>query len=192
MRVLAISGSLRAQSSCTSLLQAAARLAPSGMEIVFYEGLAALPHFNPDLDTDRPPEPVRLLREEIGRCQGLLLSSPEYARGVAGSFKNALDWLVGSLEFPGKPVALLNASPRARQADAQLRLTLATMSARLSEKASVTVALPGRNLDAGEIVADADRSGLLRAALACFAGDIGAVALSAAPSPQSLFTETIP
>jgi len=174
MRVLAISGSLRAESSCTALLQAAALLAPPGVEVVFYDGLAALPHFNPDLDTERPPEPVRALREEIGRSQGLLLSSPEYARGVAGSFKNALDWLVGSLQFPGKPVALLNASPRARHADAQLRLTLATMSARLIEEASITLPLLGRNLEAGEIIADTDLSRLLRAALACFARHIEA------------------
>jgi len=186
MRVLAISGSLRAKSSCTSLLQAAALLAPAGMDIVFYEGLAALPHFNSDLDTGHPPEPVRALREEMGRCQGVLLSSPEYARGVAGSFKNALDWLVGSLEFPGKPVALLNASPRASHADAQLRLTLRTMSARLIEEASIALPLLGRNLDAGQIAADADLSGALRSALACFANH------AASHLPQLISTETTP
>ena len=139
MRVLAISGSLRAKSTNTSALKAAARLAPAGMDIVLYDGLSTLPHFNPDLDTDVPPAPVLALRREIGSCQGLLLSSPEYARGIAGAMKNALDWLVGSLEFPGKPVALINASPRATDADAHLRLTLATMSARLVEAASITL-----------------------------------------------------
>ena len=154
MRILAISGSLRATSSNTALLLAAARLAPADMEVVLYDGLAALPHFNPDLDTEDPPPTVLALRREIGRCDGLLISSPEYARGVAGAVKNALDWLVSGLEFPEKPVALLNASPRATHADAQLRLTLTTMSARLVEAASIALPLLGRSLDADGIVAD--------------------------------------
>src|SRR5215469_4982365 len=141
MRILAISGSLRAKSSNTAVLTAAARLAPPGTEIVLYDGLADLPHFNPDLDTEDPPAPVLALRRAIGHCDGLLISSPEYARGVAGALKNALDWLVSSLEFPEKPVALINASPRSTHADAQLRLILATMSARLIEAASITLPL---------------------------------------------------
>jgi chromate reductase, NAD(P)H dehydrogenase (quinone) len=169
MRVLAISGSLRAKSSNSAVLMAAARLAPPGMEIVLYDGLAGLPHFNADLDTEDPPATVRALRHEIGRCDGLLISSPEYARGVSGSMKNALDWLVGSAEFPEKPVALINASPRSIHADAQLRLTLTTMSARLVEAASITLPLLGRGLDADGIVAEAELAAPLRAALVRFA-----------------------
>jgi chromate reductase, NAD(P)H dehydrogenase (quinone) len=174
MRVLAISGSLRARSSNTSVLTAAERLAPPGMDIVLYGGLAALPLFNPDLDTDDPPAPVLALRQEIGLSRGLLLCSPEYARGVAGAMKNALDWLVSSLEFPNKPVALINASPRATHADAHLRLTLTTMSARLVEDASITLPLLGRGLDAEAIVGDAELSAQLRAALNRFADIIRA------------------
>jgi NAD(P)H-dependent FMN reductase len=86
--------------------------------------------------------------------------------------KNALDWVVSSVEFPEKPVALLNASPRATHADAQLRLTLTTMSARLVEAASITLPLLGRGLDADAIVADAEVSAALRAALGRFADAI--------------------
>src|SRR5580658_832963 len=172
MRILAISGSLRANSSNTAVLMAAARLAPAGTEIVLYDGLAGLPHFNPDLDTDDAPAPVRALRRDIGQSDGLLISSPEYARGVPGSLKNALDWLVSSLEFPEKPVALINASQRSTHADAQLRVTLTTMSARLIEAASITLPLLGRGLDADGIVADAGLSAQLRDALAQLADAI--------------------
>src|ERR1700710_1062505 len=122
MRLLGISGSLRAYSSNTSVLQAAIRLAPEGVHVLLYGGLGDLPHFNPDLDGDAPPANVGALRRAVGACDGLLLCSPEYARGVAGAMKNGLDWLVGSTEFPGKPVALINASPRATHADTSLRL----------------------------------------------------------------------
>jgi len=173
MRILAISGSLRARPSNTAVLIAAARLVPTGMDIVSYTGLCTLPHFNPDLDTDEPPENVRALRREIGSCDGMLISSPEYARGVAGAMKNALDWLVSSLEFPNKPVALINASPRASHADAALRLTLTTMSARLVEEASITLPLLGRDLDADGILRDETLSAPLRRALERFSLAIG-------------------
>jgi chromate reductase len=169
MRILAICGSLRTRSSNAAVLMAAASLAPPGMEIVPYRGLAELPHFSADLDTDQPPAQVLALRQQIGACQGLLICSPEYARGVAGAMKNALDWLVGSVEFPEKPVALINASQRAVHADAHLRLTLTTMSARLVEAASITLPLLGRDLDARGIASDPALSAQLRAALRSFA-----------------------
>jgi chromate reductase len=172
MRILAISGSLRTRSSNTAALMAAARLAPPGVEIVLYEGLGDLPYFNADLDTDDPPAVVRAFRQQIGAFQGLLLCSPEYARGVSGVMKNALDWLVGSTEFPDKPVALINTSERAVHADAHLRLTLTTMSARLVEAASITLPLLGLGLDANGIVSNSVLSAQLRVALDCFARTI--------------------
>jgi chromate reductase len=172
MRILAISGSLRAASSNTAALQAAAILAPAGTEIVLYAGLGNLPHFNPDLDTDDPPAMVKALRHEIGLSSGIVICSPEYAHGIAGSIKNALDWLVSSLEFPEKPIALINTSQRAIHAPAQLREILITMSARLIEDASITLPLWGRNLDAAAIAADPALSEQLRTALEYFVSTI--------------------
>ena len=114
MRILAISGSLRTGSSNGTLLRAAAMIAPSGVEVVAYDGLGALPHFNPDLDDgDALPDVVSRFRKEIADADGLMISCPEYAHGVPGTMKNALDWLVGGVEITGKPVALVNASARA-------------------------------------------------------------------------------
>lgn len=174
MRILAISGSLRARSVNSAVVQAAAKLAPPGMEVVLYRELGTLPHFNPDLEAEDLPAPAKALRRHVGLSQGLLICSPEYARGVPGAMKNVLDWLVGSVEFPDMPVALINASPRSTSADAQLRLTLTTMSARLVEAASITLPLLGRSLDADGIVADAALSGELRAALEALAHAIAA------------------
>ena len=168
MRILAISGSLRAASSNTAALQAAAILAPPGTEIVLYTGLGSLPHFNPDLDSDNPTAAVKALRHEIGLSNGLLICSPEYAHGIAGSMKNALDWLVSSFEFPDKSIALINTSQRAIHAQAQLREILTTMSARLIDRASITLPLWGRNLDAAAIASDPGLSDQLRTALQYF------------------------
>ena len=153
VRLLAVSGSLRQASSNSILLRAAELLCPEGVQVAHYEGIGDLPHFNPDLLED-PPEVVIALRAIIGQADGLLISCPEYARGIPGAFKNMLDWLVSSEEFPGKPVALFNASPRASHAQAALRLVLETMSASIIEQASITVNLLSSQSSAEGIAAD--------------------------------------
>jgi chromate reductase, NAD(P)H dehydrogenase (quinone) len=174
MKLLAISGSLRASSLNTCVLQAASCLAPAGVEIELFEAIDKLPFFNSDLESRHLPEQVAQFRAVIGAADGLLISSPEYARGVSGVMKNALDWLVGSEDFPGKPVALINTSPRATHALAALTLTLETMSARLIKDASITLPLLGTAHDAGSIAADPELAGALRSALEHFVRGINA------------------
>lgn len=129
MKVLAISGSLRAISSNAALLRAATSVAPAGTEIVFYDGLGELPPFSPDIDVDPIPALVAALRAQIAAVDAIAISSPEYAHGMPGSLKNALDWLVSAVEPIGKPVLLVSASPSgAAHAHAQLLEVLRTMS----------------------------------------------------------------
>jgi chromate reductase len=168
IKLLAISGSLRTVSSNTSLLRAAQMLARPPMSIEMFDGIGRLPHFNPDLDVDPLPAAVVDLRARIKAADGLLISSPEYARGVAGSMKNALDWMVSDLDFSGKPVALFNASPRATAGLAALRLTLETMAARVVGEASITLPLLSSPLDAEGIANDPALSKLIDDALASF------------------------
>src|SRR5271166_7192880 len=146
MRLLAISGSLRRASTNTAALEALAKLAPEGVKVLVYRELADLPPFNPDDDVeDEPkPKPVETLRALVGASDALIIAAPEYAHGVPGVLKNALDWLVASETFAGKPVALLNASPRAFHAQASLRETLATMAARILPESFVSLSLTGK------------------------------------------------
>ena len=168
MRLLALSGSLRAASTNTAALQALSRLAPAGVEVVLYRDLAALPPFNPDDDGETPPRGVVSLRALVGFSDGLLIAAPEYAHGVPGALKNALDWLVASVEFPAKPVALINTAPRASHAQSALNEILATMSARLVRQAFIVLPLTGRDVDAKRIAADPVLAQPLRAGLDCF------------------------
>jgi len=143
MRILAISGSLRASSTNTALVRAIAALALENMEITIYDGLADLPHFSPDLDTDDPPASVRTLRTLLQAVDGVLICTPEYAFGVPGVLKNALDWLVSGVEIYGKPVALLNPSPQSLFAHPQLIETLRVMNAMVIEEACLTLPIAG-------------------------------------------------
>jgi chromate reductase, NAD(P)H dehydrogenase (quinone) len=156
MRVLAISGSLRRASTNTAALEALARLAPEGVKLLLYRDLAKLPPFNPDNDIeDKPkPEPVATLRALVDASDALVIAAPEYAHGLPGALKNALDWLVASETFAGKPTALINTSPRAFHAQASLREILSTMAARLIPEAFVSISLTGNAVTADDILAD--------------------------------------
>ena len=132
MKILGISGSLRATSSNAAILRAARRLAPAGVEISVYEGMGGLPLFSPDLDVDPHPPEVQALRDAIRGVDGLFVCSPEYAHGMPGALKNLLDWLVSAEEALGKSAILLSASPSgAAHAHAQLAEVLRTMGFRL-------------------------------------------------------------
>lgn len=163
MNILALSGSLRALSHNSALLRATARLAPADICVEVYGHLGKLPLFNPDLEATAP---VLDLLSRLLAADAVLIASPEYAHGVTGVMKNALDWMVSSAAFVNKPVALFNASPRAVHAQASLRETLTVMSAKLIEVASISVPILGSNLDEAGIMSHPVISAALRQALA--------------------------
>ena len=131
--VLTLSGSLRKASLNTAMLAMAANCAPPGLRVARHRSLGDLPLFNPDLEPNEPPSVARL-RDDIAMADAMIIASPEYAHGVSGVMKNALDWMVASGVFVDKPVVLWNASPRASIALASLRETLIVMSASLVDE----------------------------------------------------------
>ena len=167
-RILALSGSLRELSSNTSILRVAALVAPPGMRVQLHPGLDALPFFNPDLDRelDDPALPVAVqsLRSELASADALLISSPEYAHGISGMMKNALDWLVGGAEMVDKPVGVINTSPHATHALSAMLETLRTMTANIVDDACIALAVP-RDHDDAHLAADAAIADSLREAL---------------------------
>jgi chromate reductase len=168
MQILAMPGSLRAASINAALLRAAARLAPEGIVVTVETALGRLPLFNPD-DAGRATAAVAEFHARVAAADALLIASPEYAHGVTGTLKNALDWLVGFEPFACKHVGVLNASPRAQHADAALRETLRTMAAVIVEPASISLPLLGAHLDVEAMLATDWVATPVRAALAALA-----------------------
>jgi NAD(P)H-dependent FMN reductase len=181
--LLAISGSLRAASLNTALLRTAQRLAPADIEVRLCTVVAELPLFNPDLQAGPLPPAVQRLYAEVAAADALLVASPEYAHGVSGVVKNLLDWLVSFEPFVHKPVAVLNASPRAHHADAALRETLRTMSADLVEGACLCVPLLGSGLAEADMARAPEVAGPLATALAALRAALEA----RRPAPDALF-----
>ena len=167
VRLLAISGSLRAGSSNTILLRAASRLAPAGIEMTVYDKLGELPHFNPDLEGAEPPV-VKDFWAQVGAADGLVISTPEYAHGLPGVLKNALDWLVGGFDFINKPVVFFNASLRSTYALASLTEIVTVMSGRIITEAAINVPLQELQVDEEGIVAHVELRGTIQTALRRF------------------------
>jgi chromate reductase, NAD(P)H dehydrogenase (quinone) len=165
--LLGISGSLRKRSSNTTLLRAARKLAPTNVEIILYQDIATLPHFNPDLE-DPLPLTIMKLRSHIQKADGLLFSTPEYAHGIPGSLKNMLDWLVSGSEFMGKPVALLNASSRSTYAQASLEEIVKTMAGYFVAEATTTIDLLGKHYNETAILANPEMAVSLENSLNLF------------------------
>jgi chromate reductase, NAD(P)H dehydrogenase (quinone) len=169
LRVLLVSGSLREHSTNTAVLATTHASAPDGVTAILYEGLADLPHFNPDDEGPRLPAPVADLRAQIRASDAVLFSTPEYAGALPGSFKNLLDWAVGD-ERPGslngKPVAWINASPRgATLAHESLRRVLGYLGAVIVEAACATLPLTRDQVGDDGLIVSADIRDTLAAAL---------------------------
>jgi chromate reductase, NAD(P)H dehydrogenase (quinone) len=180
MKILALCGSLRAASINAMLLRVVARLAPAGIQVTIFDGLRDLPLFNPDLEAENPVS-VRALYEAVAGSDALIIASPEYAHGVSGTIKNALDWLVGFEPFAGKTVAVLNASPRSHHADDSLRETLRTMAAQIVESASISIPLLGSGLDECAWVAHPSMAEAVRSSLRAIQESIESRRAAAAP-----------
>ena len=176
LNVLALCGSLRKASINAALLRAAARLARPDVDVEIADWLGRLPLFNPDLedviDEVEVPRAVHALRLAVAAADALLIASPEYAHGVSGTIKNALDWLVSFEPFIHKPVAVLNASPRAHHADDALRETLRTMSAGLVGERSFAVELLGAHLSEDAMAASPAVAAVVAEAIAALRTEI--------------------
>jgi NAD(P)H-dependent FMN reductase len=132
MKILGICGSLQGRSKNLALLSAASTLVPGGVELVLFDGLRDLPHFNPDIEADSAPPSVLRWRQALEDSDAVLIASPEYGFSLPGVVKNAIDWVIGSGELEGKVVAITAAVPgpeRGRRGLQALRDTLSAVRA---------------------------------------------------------------
>ncbi len=132
-KILAISGSTRINSTNSNYIKAISELYADELEVIIYKGLSDLPHFNPDNDLEPAPEMVTDFRKQLKAADGVLICTPEYAMGVPGALKNAIDWTVSSCEFSHKPVVLITASSMGQKAHESLLGTLRIIEADVDE-----------------------------------------------------------
>lgn len=137
--VLAICGSTRQNSINHSLISAISQLADKDLNITIFNKIGILPQFNPDNDDERVYKEVSMFRTQLDQADGILICTPEYAHGVPGSLKNALDWTVSSSNFSQKPTMLITASTDGKYGHASLLETLKTIDARNVENLQMCI-----------------------------------------------------
>jgi NAD(P)H-dependent FMN reductase len=174
--LLLLSGSTRTASTNSAALRTAAALAPDGVRAVLYEGLADLPAFVPDTDPQAAPPSVAELRGALAAADAVLVCTPEYAGTLPGSFKNLLDWTVGTGDLYGKPVAWVTvAAPgRGEGATSTLRTVLGYVGADIVENACVRAYVARDAVGPDGLVTDAGVRAAIVAALAALAGHAAA------------------
>jgi chromate reductase len=155
LELILIGGSLRSQSVNAAVIATAATLIPSGVRAAIFRRMGELPHFNPDDDRDPLPEPVADLRTQLETADGVLLSTPEYAGSLPGSFKNLLDWTIGGAGLYEVPVGWINPSSHggSQEAYEDLRTVLDRAGARIIASACVDVRVPRDAVGADGLVA---------------------------------------
>lgn len=173
LSIVALSGSLRKKSTHTRLLQEVGHLAGPDVSFALFDGLEDLPAFNPDRSSSTSAQAEKWIAL-VRHADVLMVSSPEYAHGIPGALKNALDWLVGEDAFIEKPFCLYRACPRPVFAPAALMEVLRTMSGRHVAGADVTINLR-RDYDiAGDVLATEESRALIRDSIAQLINDIKA------------------
>ncbi|CCM77360.1 NADPH-dependent FMN reductase [Rhizobium mesoamericanum] len=169
----ALCGSQRKASTNRRLLEALRDSAPAGVSIRVCELIGELPIFNPDREGESTPAVVEEFAAEIRSCDGIVVACPEYAHGLPGGLKNALDWLVSRDEVPFKPVMIAHASHRGDFALEQLTEVLKTMSLRLVDEAFLRISLLGKSSETqADVIAESVESGRLLSALVKFCAAI--------------------
>lgn len=153
-KVIAISGSTRANSTNLNFIKAISKLAEQQFELTLLEGLAEIPHFNPDLDTETPPTQVKEFRNTLSEAHGILICTPEYAMGVPGTLKNAIDWTVSSMEFSGKPVALITASSLGEKGHRSLLETLKVIEAKMIDETQLLISYAKTKISVDAVITD--------------------------------------
>lgn len=134
MKILGVCGSLQAESTNRTLLIRAAELAPPGVDVAIFEGIGALPHFNPDLEGSGVHPAVRAWRNALVEHDAVLFASPEYGFSLPGALKNAIDWVIGTGELEGKLVGVTASAPyagRGAKGLAALCITLGAVRAQI-------------------------------------------------------------
>lgn len=172
LNIMAISGSLRTDSSNTSILKYLQSTVPQH-NFWLYDGLDKLPHFNPVLDNEQAPMEVQNLRKAITTADGVIICTPEYAFGVPGSLKNMLDWPVSSGNWVDKPTALITASSVGENAHASLLKTLEVLTANIVENGTLLIPFIRAKMNTKNQITDTqtehDVQNVLKALLAAIA-----------------------
>jgi NAD(P)H-dependent FMN reductase len=134
--------------------------------------MSEIPAFDPGLDNDEPPAAVTAFRKQVSEADAIIICTPEYAYGVPGALKNALDWTVSSASFSGKPTALITASTGGENAHEALIKILGAIDADLLKEATLLISFVRSKMDNEGNITDEETAGKLRSVFEVLMGAV--------------------
>jgi len=172
-KIFAISGSTRERSTNLNLIYAIKELSKEIFKIDVFNEIAQLPQFNPDSDIEPAPEKIAEFRKKLKQADGVLICTPEYAMGVPGALKNAIDWAVSSAEFSKKPVALITASSMGEKAHASLLETLKIIESKITNDTQLLISFAKTKISSDAVITDKDTLEQVKKLISSFSNLIG-------------------
>lgn len=154
IKIAAVCGSTKKNSLNLSLIRAIAELTHEEFEFKIISDIDQVPHFNPDIDNESPPRAVSSFRNQLKESDAILICTPEYAMGVPGTLKNAIDWTVSSCDFSHKPTALITASSQGQKSHAALLETLKIIEANITDESQLIISYVKTKVSPDDFIKD--------------------------------------
>ena len=162
-RILAIIGSASSNSTNQRIVEHIATLTSDYFRITIFDELKTLPHFDPELSADHPPEAIVAFRKAVEEADGVIVCTPEYVFSIPSGLKNAIEWCVATTIFSDKPVGLITASAAGQKGHEELQLLFRTLTATFTEESTLLIqGVKGKVNAAGEISDEHTKSQLTR------------------------------
>ncbi|MBC7410048.1 MAG: NAD(P)H-dependent oxidoreductase [Arcicella sp.] len=136
--IFVIIGSASRNSGNLKLIDSFAEMTTAYFNLIIYNDLKKLPHFDPEL-TDHPPQAVADFRNLITNADGVLICTPEYIFSIPSGLKNALEWCVSTSVFSDKPIGLITASANGEKGHEELQLIMKTLMAKFNSETTLLI-----------------------------------------------------
>nr|WP_294861321.1 NADPH-dependent FMN reductase [uncultured Fluviicola sp.] len=137
--ILAIIGSASENSTNQRLVEFLASQTKNDLRWVIFNELKSLPHFDPELSVNNPPEEVLAFRKQVEQADGIVICTPEYVFSIPSGLKNALEWCVSTTVFSDKPTGLITASAQGEKGHEELQLIMRTLMANFTSETTLLI-----------------------------------------------------
>lgn len=150
--IFAIIGSAGQNSANQKLVDKIASITKDDFNLTIYNELKSLPHFDPELSANNPPQQITKLRQAIERADGIIICTPEYVFSIPSGLKNAIEWCVTTTVFSDKPIGLITASANGEKGHEELQLIMKTVMTKFTDDTTLLIqGIKGKMNELGQI-----------------------------------------
>jgi chromate reductase len=151
--IFVIIGSASQNSANQKIIDNLTKLTQDNFHFTVCTDLKTLPHFDPELSSNNPPEQIIELRNKIEKADGIIICTPEYIFSIPSGLKNVIEWCIATTVFSNKPTGLITASASGKKAHEELQLIMKTAMAKFSIQTTLLIqGVKGKINEQGQII----------------------------------------